>query len=444
MGKSRLLIISYYFPPDRAIGGKRIAAFCRHLPAYDFEPTVLTVDEDSCIAIDPSVTVPPGTSVIRVNPHKTPLDWYRSKWSATMGANTMSGGASGTTETKPNVSRSRLRKNLLAALWFPDMQWGWYLPALRVGKSTIEQIHPDAILSSGPPWTAHCVASSLSRKYSLPWIADFRDAWVSDPWRVYAQDSQGFPKWRDRLDYRFEDRWLRNASLTVCATENLRSSLLATHAAVAEEKLAVISNGFDDLELPKDFQNGNAGSRVLLHIGSLYGGRRIDNFCKAFELLVLSNPEKYRDLKLTFLGQSPQSAVDSAQASAPGLWAKGAIEFLPPLNWLEAQQKVNQANVLLVFQGEHPTAIPAKFFEYLQTGIPIVVIAGEGALREVVEKTTSGFVASPNEIDAIRFSIERALATPRKSQDEVERVSRSYNFRNLTADLAQHIRHIIG
>lgn len=444
---NRVLIISYYFPPDRAIGGKRIAAFCRHLPAHGFEPTVLTVDEGSCIAVDPTVAVPPGTSVVRVKPHKTPLDWYRknrSKRAASPEMNSSPKAQADAAQPTSTVSRSWIRKNLLAALWIPDEQWGWYSPAVRAGRSIIESARPDIILSSGPPWTAHRVASSLSGKFSLPWIADFRDAWVSDPWRVYAQDSQGLPKWRDKIDYRMEDRWLRTAALTVCATQNLKSSLLSTHPDVPADKLTVISNGFDDLKIAVTSPNGRSRSRQLLHLGSLYAGRRIDTFCKAFELLVQSNPQEYSDLKLTFLGYSPQFAIDSAQTSAPQMWRAGAIEFLPPTNWLEAQKRSGQASVLLVFQGEHPTAIPAKFFEYLQTGNPIVAIAGEGALREVVEATSSGSVASPNDVEAIRLAIQSALETPRKSPEEIERVSRPYNFRNLTADLAGHIRHIIG
>lgn len=444
---NRVLVISYYFPPDRAIGGKRIAAFCRHLPAHNFEPIVLTVDEGSCVAVDPTVTVPPGTSVVRVKPHQTPLEWYRrnkNKWGADATMNTSPVGQGDGAKPVPAVSRSWVRKNVLAALWIPDGQWGWYLPAVKAGRSIIERMRPDIILSSGPPWTAHRVGSSLSRSFSLPWIADFRDAWVSDPWRIYAQDSQGLPKWRDRIDYRMEDRWLRTAALTICATQNLRSSLLSTHPDVPADKLTVISNGFDDLKVPTTSPNGGSRSRELLHLGSLYAGRRIDTFCKAFELLVQSNPQKYGDLKLTFLGYSPQFAIDSAQTSAPKMWQTGSIEFLPPLNWIEAQERVEQASVLLVFQGEHPTAIPAKFFEYLQTGKPVVAIAGAGALREIVESTDSGFVANPNDVEAIRLAIERALETRRKSPQEVERISRPYNFRNLAADLASHIRHIIG
>jgi glycosyltransferase involved in cell wall biosynthesis len=444
---NRVLVISYYFPPDRAIGGKRIAAFCRHLPAHGFEPTVLTVDEGSCVAVDPTVVVPLGTSVVRVKPHQTPLEWYRrnkNKWGADATMNTSPVGQGDGAKSAPAVSRSWLRKNLLATLWIPDAKWGWYLPAVKAGRSIIERMRPDIILSSGPPWTVHSVASSLSRKFSLPWVADFRDAWVSDPWRVYAQDSQGVPKWRDKVDYGIEDRWLQTAALTVCATQNLRATLLSTHPTVPAEKLEVISNGFEDLEIAKTSSKGKPGPRTLLHTGSLYGGRRIDTFCKAFELLAQSNAEAYSDLKLTFLGYSSQAAIDSAKASAPNMSRAGSIEFLPSVNWAEALERISQASVLLVFQGEHPTAIPAKFFEYLQTGNPIVAIAGEGALRDVVEATASGVVASPDDVEAIRLAIRRALETPRKSPEEVERISRPYNFRNLAADLASHIREIIG
>ena len=41
----KLLLIAYYFPPDNAVGGLRIAKFARYLPSFGWEPTVLTVED---------------------------------------------------------------------------------------------------------------------------------------------------------------------------------------------------------------------------------------------------------------------------------------------------------------------------------------------------------------------------------------------------------------
>ena len=60
------------------------------------------------------------------------------------------------------------------------------------------------------------------------------------------------------------------------------------------------------------------------------------------------------------------------------------VEFRPPVSWKAAQAELAAADMLLV-QGDHPTAIPAKFFEYLQTGKPILGIGQGGALKDIIE-----------------------------------------------------------
>src|SRR3989442_1872940 len=39
---------------------------------------------------------------------------------------------------------------------------------------------PDAILTSGPPHCVHVLGHYLKRSTGLPWVADFRDPWISD------------------------------------------------------------------------------------------------------------------------------------------------------------------------------------------------------------------------------------------------------------------------
>ena len=47
-----ILMIAYYFPPNAAVGGKRIARFCRYFPEYGINPHVLTLDAASCASLD--------------------------------------------------------------------------------------------------------------------------------------------------------------------------------------------------------------------------------------------------------------------------------------------------------------------------------------------------------------------------------------------------------
>jgi hypothetical protein len=57
----------------------------------------------------------------------------------------------------------------------PDRWSTWWVAAVWKGLRLIRQHQINAIWSTYPIMTAHCIAHTLSRVTGLPWIADFRD-----------------------------------------------------------------------------------------------------------------------------------------------------------------------------------------------------------------------------------------------------------------------------
>ena len=438
-GKLSLLVVSHCYPPNAEVGSRRVAGFCKYFPEFGIDPVVLTIDEASCEMLDSSVNAE-QIPVLRVKPRRTLLDRYRKyrKHSAAVSGS----------KPEPTVSvasnglpMKNLRRHLLASLQYPDAYRGWYAPALKAAQKVIAERQIDAVLSSGPPWTCHAVASRISRLHNLPWVADFRDEWTSNPWRKRMSDSQGIPMWREKLDSWTEHRWLRRAALIVCTTDQQRASMLGAHASMEADKSITIMNGFDIEpgrfeELPKP----NHGQRVLLSAGQLYGGRRIDTFCAALLAMVQNGQLSSPDLKVIFMGEVDPEIEQSARARANELFESGIITIETRIPWDQTQDKLRQVDALLIIQGEHPTAIPAKFFECLITGKPLLVIAGPGALRDIVLETRSGCVADPNDQGAIGSAIQTVLGLRTRSVDEVMRVANQFHIRQLTEQLARRIR----
>jgi glycosyltransferase involved in cell wall biosynthesis len=430
-------MVAYYFPPDAAVGGKRIARFCHYLPSHGIQPSILTLDQKSCASLDLSFAKSDEFQIERARPSSTPLEWYKRASQSRNGTVSQSE----TIADSPRKSRlvSLVSRNAIALLTIPDKQWGWYLPAVRVGTNLIRRHKFDAIMSSGPPWTAHAVGHKLSQKFKIPWIADFRDAWVSDHWR------DEFPEWRDKVDWHIENRWLKNSALVLTTTERLRESLLATHRKVPESRIITITNGFDGDILPQERQPvGTKDKTVFLHTGELYRGRRIDTFCSAMNRLLKKGAFGLKPPQVVFIGDIDPEIERTARAAAPELFDANMVQFRPPVSWKAVQSELAGADVLLLVQGDHPTAIPAKFFEYLQNGKPILAIGQGGALKDIIEDTKSGFVADPRNEDAICHAIQKSLEMRPRSAEEIAQFSEKYHFRNLSAKLADGIRQIVS
>lgn len=434
-----LLVLSYHFPPSGAVGGKRIAYFCRYLGDFGIRTVVVALDPSACESMDDSFDASGPARLVTVVPKKTIRDRY-CEWrqSRTVAAHPPELDAVLPKSEPPSLIERVIRRNMSAALEFPDFMRGWYRPALQAVDSLLGTIKFDAVLSSAPPWTAHFLGYRVSRRYRLPWIADFRDGWVGDAWYRRA------PGWRSRLDWFCEDRWLRHASMTVCTTNALRQRLLGIHPAADPARVVTITNGIDDEIQPASGLAKSSSKRLMLHLGSIYAGRRIDTFFEALSRLIESGRIAPTDTEVLFLGTIDDAISAGARNRFPLLFKSGLVSFRHSVKWKEAQKLTNRADVLMIFQGDHPTAVPGKFFEYLQSGNPMLVIVGDGELRDLVANTRSGFLAYPNDPNGIVTALSQALDARPRPPEEVSRLLGQFHFRNLTHSLAEHIRSVVG
>jgi len=430
-------MVAYYFPPNAAVGGKRIARFCHYLPSFGIRPSILTLDQESCASLDLSFAKSDQLPIERARPSLTPLDWYKRAFQPRTNGMVKQSPQGVDAQQKTRLMNA-VSQNAVALLTIPDKQWGWYFPAVRAGSKLIRQHKFDAIMSSGPPWTAHAVGHKLSQEFNIPWIVDFRDAWVSDHWR------DEFPGWRNRVDWRIENRWLEHSALVLTTTERLRESLLTTHRGVPESHITTITNGFDgNISAEERAPAAPKDKTVFLHTGELYRGRRIDSLCSALSTLLKNGAFGEKLPRVVFIGETDPEIERTARAVTPELFDAGMVEFRPPVSWKTVQAELAAADILLLVQGDHPTAIPAKFFEYLQTGKPILGIGQGGALKDIIEDTESGFVADPRDEEAISAAIRKSLEMKPRSAAEIAQFAAKYHFKNLSAKLAENIRRIV-
>jgi glycosyltransferase involved in cell wall biosynthesis len=432
----KVLVIAYHFPPSYEVGGKRVVRLCRYLPEFGISPIVLTVEKRFIDVCDESFTTPTGVDVIRACRLTNPLDWY-CQWKMNRRPAHL---PARTSATAPEISTEtlncRVRRQIVSFLKIPDRYWGWYWPAVRAAETLIKQQPISLIISSGPPWTSHLIARHLRKKFGVPWIADFRDEWVSDIWR----DS---PPWLDIIDNRLEASCIRWADLVLCVTNRIRSQFLNRYPAISAAKLVTLTNGFDGVMsyLPK--KSLRSSRVVCLHLGELYGRRRIDSFCRAMVDLVDAGRLDPGAVKVLFVGPSDASIVASAHEIAPHLIQNGCIEFRPRVNWSEGQQLLCDADVLLIVQGDHP-GVTAKFYEYLQTGKPIFAIVKEGDLSEILRTTGSGLWSNPENPLEIASDFMKALDLPVRSQEEMAGLAKLYHFRSLAEELARMVRQLVN
>ncbi len=408
----RVLMVNYYFPPLGGIGSLRALKFATYLPEFGWEPTVLA-PRDGAYYRDASLAFP-EERVVRT----------RSLELSRLGKRAL---ATGGTDTEPAVVGpflGRAREMVRRWIYRPDAQVGWYPFAVAAGRRALHERPFDAILSSSFPITAHLVARRLLRETGLPWVAEFRDPWT---------DAREASDPRRRGEERLERALVADAAAVVVPSPAWADLFRRKGA----REVAVITNGYD----PADLLPQRPGEGfVLTHVGSLYPDRQ-DLSCVWVALASLRASGALPSMRLRFVGGLAPSL--RREIAAHGL--EDVLEVTGFLPYRDALTRMSASSALLVGgarddRGSLRGWIPAKVFEYLGTGLPVVYV-GHGAtdVAALLAGQPHCHRVPPGDVEAARAALCAA-----STEGPAERALGAFTRRELTARLAGVLGRIAG
>jgi len=283
---------------------------------------------------------------------------------------------------------------------FPDKQCFWFGPAVRSLSGIPREDYPDVVFATGNPWTSFLVGKRLAERYGVPFIVDFRDPWTGHP--PYGQFRSPILTQKAR---RLERAVCMAASRIVVNTEELCQKFCIDHPEL-EQKCIAITNGFDSDalrrmghdEFPRDPENKPVLD--LSHFGTVYGNRNPLPLFQAVTELLEANVIWPHQLRLRFIG-SWDVADERCEALVRALEKRGVVSREPLLPREKYLEQMAQSSLLLVLQADFPLQIPAKLYEYVASGRPILVIGKGGATANLVNRHGMGRCC-PNDVASIK------------------------------------------
>jgi glycosyltransferase involved in cell wall biosynthesis len=265
------------------------------------------------------------------------------------------------------------------------------------------------------------VAFLLAKWFRKPYVLDFRD-----PWYVHGsvRVPDGKPAWVLKLETSAKRRAINGAARVICATRGESEELRAEYPAIEPERFTFITNGYDpaDFELPRAVADAS-GRMTMVHAGTIYPGIA-GEFFQALRVLFRDHTAIARQLRVQLLGEVADEYADAVDE----LQKSGLVERLGFLPHREALRITFASDVLLILLGGAkflPSHLPAKVFEYLYTGKPILAISRPGELTEIVQKSGSGIVVSPDSVDGIIQTLKN-LCTNRLNGEIVTSPDRAF------------------
>lgn len=373
----RVLIITYHFPPDSAVGAVRPYQMARLLPAHGIEPWVLTVRPEFAEARDDTLFVegiPPervlrttvglttrGRLLKQASSLKTALRDAAQRIAMLCDA-APSAAAPRSLARRDNHSDGWLdatprRRWLLAWLDFPDRMAGWHRPGVAAGEAAIRRVGFDAILSSSPPRTVHSIAHHLAVRHGLPWVMDLRDPWY--------RNSNALPSpTLEALQQRLFIKYARRADVVVLNTERLRRHVADVTPQLVT-KITAIPNGCipQAQAATKDESNGPRQFSIG-HYGNVYSTRSAEPFLRGLRLWLDRSEAGAAEVVVRFVGHESGDAPRHIERLKLG----AVVQLCPPVGRNRLPALMHENYVLLLMANDMPLQVPGKLFEYLAAG----------------------------------------------------------------------------
>ena len=354
--KKNVLIVAFHFPPmGGSSGGLRSLKFVKYLRDHDWHPTVLTVNPRVYDRLDNSglPEIPDETKIIRA----FALD------------------------ARKHLS---IRSRYPGFLAIPDRWSSWLLGAVPAGLSAIRRYNIDVIFSTYPVASAALVGMTLQRLSGRPWIADFRDPMIEE----------GYPS--DPGVYRahawIEKRAIRNARRVVYTTQSTREDQIRRYPDLAGERSLVISNGYDEQDFARIVRHSSDEpvARVrLVHGGIIYPEDRNPEPLFAAVRRLFDEDRIPRDSLVIELRGSKLDSTYQQRLDEKGI--ADVVKLLPGIPYNEFLQDASRAEGLLILQGKScDRQIPAKVYEYLRLGKPLLALTSDSGESAALLRSTGG------------------------------------------------------
>jgi glycosyltransferase involved in cell wall biosynthesis len=401
---SRVLLASYHFPPDAAVGGLRAAKFARALPDFGWQPFVLTARDDlRDQGLDESrLAGLEGVPVVRTGELPRIIEALVDL--AKLGLNKRSRAASplvrgGIGVPSESVKAKLTRWIVSLLLLLPDENKNWALRAAGTAVRLIRRHRMDWVITSGPPFSVHVIGLAAKAFTQARWIADFRDPWIDMLPERFAHTRSLLS---DRMEKWMEAAVVRHADRVLTTTERMRDAMAARYPSAPSGHFVCIPNSIDTERIQVPDRLEKYEPLTITYTGVIYLDRSPEPMFRALSRLIESGRASSSDVRIKLVGQCRSiEGVDTREIAARyGL--EDAVEVIDRVPYSEAVQMMRRSHLLLMLAPEcHRLVLPAKIFDYLGSGSTVLAIAEPGATADFVTETRCGRCFSAQDIEGL-------------------------------------------
>jgi glycosyltransferase involved in cell wall biosynthesis len=412
----KVLFITYFWPPSGKASLHWPLKMIKYLPDSGWQPSVLTVTEDTFTQKDESLLkeIDKNLSVIKTKSFE-PFDIYKKFTGKAKDEQLI---ASETISSTNKRLTHRISIWIRMNLFIPDARIGWFFSAVIAGNNLLKKEKFAAIISIGPPHTSHVIGMRLSKRNRISHIPVFIDPWVDI---AYYREFR-----RSRLtlaiDNHLEKLVVKNAASIIFVTRTMRDDFTNKYDFI-KTKSEVLYWGYNEEDFSKVELNERASvGDLLVHAGNIFDFQNPINFWK----MLKEEIEKGRKLRIKFIGTVSPGIKEEIGKNC----LMPYTEFVGFLPYDRLLNELSQASYLLVCATEK-RHVPGKIFEYLRTGKPIIAFGDDNEeVKSILAESNAGMIF--NYIDSGKEFFEKS----KQLKTDLSKVQK-FDRKNIAKELAK-------
>lgn len=447
----KILLISYFFPPDSAVGGLRIARFAKHLPLFEWTPLVLTIEDRYRQRLDKErLRDVENVAIYRTSRLPALKDFYvalknmlgNSKNKVHTGG---MGHSTAPLDRLPDheTAAQKLKRYFISLFVFlPDEEKNWIIPAAIKAVSVIRKQKVDCLLTSGPPHSSHLIGLLAKKATNVKWIADFRDPWVDF---LQYRTPLGRSTLSDRIEHWMEGLVVHGADGIMTTTPELRH-VMESRYKMEQGKFFTVLNGIDADKFTSQDLPEKYNTFTISYGGSLYEGRTPEPLFAAIQKLLTERKITASQIAVKLFGSCEFIDGKPTVSVVQSYGLERIVEVSGQIPYSEAIRTMHRSHLLLLpVPSIHHLCIPAKLFDYFGTGTRVLALTEQGATAELLKMTGSGECFSPSDITGISDHLYMLMQRENRHLLTIDRTHfAQFDGKLLTQHLAERLKGLVN
>lgn len=345
-------------------GVQRTLKFAKYLPQFGWQPVVITDSPKKYFAVDESLLDEALRSNIIIE--RTGKEKFNPK----------------NIQIKAPAEKFRkLRSTLSQFIFVPDSKIGFKKKALK----KIDEIWDsyggfDLVYSTAPPYTDHLIGLEVKKRYNIPLVLDYRDAWVDSPVLNYYPTS-----YHKLKNIRLEKSVIGGANKVITTNRRVKEYIIARYGNIEYNDVRIIPHGYDteDFEIASREPMEKPKRMRITYSGSFYT-RDPGYYFDAIKLLFDKFPELKDKIEFCFIGH----VTEENRKLIKEYGIADNVVLTGYLNHIDCVRYIMSSDILflLISRGENEdAAMPGKVGEYIGSRKPIIACIPEGVTKKYLE-----------------------------------------------------------